>query len=400
MSVEAPPRGAGSSHSAVQIGVGQPEQGSRPPALLLPPEPLVRGRRVARLNRRRRRRRLLALVLVVALIAGGVGAWLKLAPHGSGSSVLPPAAFGPSPPSVAWALSWGVPDSGASLAIVGVPPGTGSIAVVAADEAAVDLPNGAPTTVAPSVTDVATAIETSQALMNRRVGHALVSTPQDIEALVDRLGPITFGAQGSAIVAGTAVGPGQTTANGTQVAGYLVDGTGVDPWVRWEDVLSGILDAPAKSSAWSPMPGATDDAAIVAGLMVDAHGAQVVDLPTTHEFGLLKVDTAGVASLVQSQFTTSVGGLVRVIVQNGNGRPGMGARIGATLAPYGYRVIDSQNAGSFDVSQTQVLASRESYLHWAQEAQRLLGVGSVYLDAQPTGIADITIVVGKDFGAG
>ena len=37
------------------------------------------------------------------------------------------------------------------------------------------------------------------------------------------------------------------------------------------------------------------------------------------------------------------------------------------------------------------------FLGRAQDVQRLMGAGNVYVGSQPTGIADITIVVGKDF---
>jgi hypothetical protein len=359
----------------------------------------IRGRRVAQLERRRRRGRLVALGLLIVVLAGA-GLIIAL-PHGSRhASLPPPKAFGRTPPSVAWALSWNDPDLGASLAVVGVPPGDPAIAVVASDDARVDLPNGAPLTVGPASVGGPEAIETAQALLNRRVGHYLVSTPQDISALVDRLGGITFGAQGSAIVDGEPVGPGQTTATGAQAAAYLTTGTGVAAWVRWEDVLSGILGARENASAWSGVPGTSDDAAAVGPLLAGAHGATVVDLPTTETFGVLKVDTAGMDAMLNSSFKASVGGLVRVIVQNGNGRPGMGQQIGSLLAPYGYRVIESQNAGTFDLAETKIVASTDAYQVWAREAQRLLGAGSVYRDAQSTGIADITIVVGKDYGMG
>jgi hypothetical protein len=274
------------------------------------------------------------------------------------------------------------------------------VAIVAPDDTRVDLPNGAPLTVGPAVGTGAEAIETAQALMNRRVGHYLVSTPLDIAELVDRLGTIAFAAQGSAIVNGVAVGPGQTTATGAQAAGYLTEGTGVDGWARWEDVLSGIVAAEANASAWTLAPGRSDDGTIVAGLLAAAHGATVVDLPTATEFGVLKVDAEGMSAMLASSFTTSVGGLVRVVVQNGNGLPGMGERIGVLLAPYGYRVVGSQNAGTFDEVQTKIVAAADAYVPWAHEAQRLMRAGKVYLDQQPSGIADITIIVGKDFGTG
>jgi hypothetical protein len=36
----------------------------------------------------------------------------------------------------------------------------------------------------------------------------------------------------------------------------------------------------------------------------------------------------------------------------------------------------------------------------AERARAIIGVGKVYVGVQPTGIADVTIVVGKDFEEG
>jgi hypothetical protein len=89
--------------------------------------------------------------------------------------------------------------------------------------------------------------------------------------------------------------------------------------------------------------------------------------------------------------------LIRVIVLNGNGQPGNGSEISTLLAPSGYRVVSSQNLGSFDAEETQVIAATTELLGKANDVRGLLGLGRVYVGSQPTGIADITIVVGKDY---
>jgi hypothetical protein len=377
-----------------------PDDAAPIPERMLPPEPtVVRGRRVAR--RLERRRRLIFVGAVLGAIGVLAGVLVFVLPGGENREApRQPAAYGPAPPSVAWALTWQNGALGSSLAVVAVPPGAPPFAVVVPDDTRVDLPNGAPLTAGPATSNGPAAIETAQALLNRRVGHYVFSTPADIAALVDRLGGITFGAQGSIIVEGAPIGPGETTATGPQVEAYLLNGVGVDRWVRWEDVLSGLLDSKSEPSAWSSAPGRADVPHGASALLRDAHGATVVDLPTTHVFGLLKVDPDGVAAMLDSSFKDSVTGLVRVIVQNGNGRPGMGQQVGELLAPYGYRVIGSQNGTSFNEPQTKILASGQEYMRWAEEARGVLRAGMVYLDPQPTGIADIVIIVGRDFGTG
>jgi hypothetical protein len=382
------------------IGVApHPDDEYRVPENLLPPEPVfILGRRVARRRERRRRR---AFVLIVAGVMALVATVVVVLPKGGHAPApKPPLAFGPAPPSVAWALTWQNGALGSSLAVIGVPTGDPAFAVVAPDDASVDLPSGAPLTVGPASSTGPAAVEAAQALMNRRVGHYLFSTPADIAALVNRMGGLTFNAQGSAIVNGVPIGPGQTHATGAQIESYLSSGTGVDRWVRWEDVVSGLLDSKADAAAWSRVPGRADAGHVVTGLLTAAHGATVVDLPTATVFGTLKVDPKGVDAMIAASFKDSLGGLVRVVVQNGNGLPGMGQQVGALLAPYGYRVVESQNASSFDEPVTKILASGRSYMRWAQEAQGVLGAGSVYLDPQPTGVADVVIIVGKDFGTG
>jgi hypothetical protein len=56
-----------------------------------------------------------------------------------------------------------------------------------------------------------------------------------------------------------------------------------------------------------------------------------------------------------------------------------------------------QEASRRIIASTEVVASGDSFLPQAQQVQQLLKVGTVYVGTQPTGIADITIVMGKDY---
>jgi hypothetical protein len=338
-------------------------------------------------------------VALAAVVAAGAAVFVLKVRATPAPAASAPAMGGPAPSSVVWALLWDN-RKGASISMIGVPAGAPGIAVVADDATTVDLPAGAPLTVGPASASPTAAVETAQALLNHRVGHYLISTPEQVAALAGRLGSISFDAQGSVIAGGGAVGPGQTTATGPQVLAYLTRGTGAERWGRWEDVLSGILDAPERPSAWTTVPGTSDDGSATVALLRAAHGASVTDLPTSGAADAKRVDVQGVDALVQTSFGASVGPLVRVIVQNGNGTPGMGARIGATLALSGFRVVASQNASSFNIKETKIVASGGSFIRWANAAHGLLGVGRVVVDERPTGIADITIIVGKDFQTG
>ena len=111
------------------------------------------------------------------------------------------------------------------------------------------------------------------------------------------------------------------------------------------------------------------------------------------------MDTRATAELVRRHFPPASTGLVRVIVLNGAGRPSVGEELAALVAPAGFRVVSEQDL-PFTVTETEIVAGGDLFAPQAERVQSLLGVGMVYVDAQPTGIADITIKVGKDYKAG
>ena len=87
------------------------------------------------------------------------------------------------------------------------------------------------------------------------------------------------------------------------------------------------------------------------------------------------------------------------IVQNGNGAPGVGEQVGRQIIPAGFRVVISQNAQSFDIPSTDIFANGKQNVGDAQRAREALGIGQVLVSSVPSGVGDITIVVGKDFTA-
>jgi LytR cell envelope-related transcriptional attenuator len=90
---------------------------------------------------------------------------------------------------------------------------------------------------------------------------------------------------------------------------------------------------------------------------------------------------------------------VPAIVQNGNGTPGVGEEVGRRIIPAGFRVVLSQNAASFNLPTTDVIANGEDNLEDAKAARKAIGVGRVGVSQVPSGLGDITIVVGEDFTA-
>jgi LytR cell envelope-related transcriptional attenuator len=142
-----------------------------------------------------------------------------------------------------------------------------------------------------------------------------------------------------------------------------------------------------------------DDPSVVPSLVARARGAPVLELPTAiiESSGGRQVDTKALRTLRLTRFPGIGGKLIRVVVLNGNGRPAIGSEISTLLAPHGYRVVSSQNLEPFDTDETKVVAATAKFLGAAAEVRGLMSAGKVYVGPQPTGIADITIVVGKDY---
>jgi hypothetical protein len=114
--------------------------------------------------------------------------------------------------------------------------------------------------------------------------------------------------------------------------------------------------------------------------------------------GLASPDEEAVAELVEERFVpTSSEDKVRLVVLNGNGVPGIGEHVARMLVPEGFHLVANENAASFDQEETQVVATSNEFLDDAHRAQRLLGVGKVYIGLQPTYLADVFVIVGKDF---
>ena len=90
--------------------------------------------------------------------------------------------------------------------------------------------------------------------------------------------------------------------------------------------------------------------------------------------------------------------VARLVVLNGNGEPGVGEEVARLLVPEGFRLVANGNAETFNLKRTQILASSEDYLDEARLARRLLGTGEVFVGGPPSGVGDVTVVVGDDFG--
>jgi hypothetical protein len=281
-----------------------------------------------------------------------------------------------------------------------LPENLDPVAVVVPAETLVDLPGSGLATVGQTTDTGGLLLASVQTTMDRTVGHYLLSDGNHVAGLVDGLGGIEVQLVGTVTWGGQTFGPGPVKLPGSAVAAYLEEALPEDAPFRWLVILAGLLSYPNDQAPWSRPLGETDDPVRAGAILAAARGSQILQLPTVESELGLQVDRQSLDRLVEGRLGAFGRPLVRVAVLNGNGRPGIGARISEILAPAGFRVVTAQNIGSHDVAHTQIAASTGDLLPLAEQAGRMLGVGEVFAGPQPTGIADLTIVVGHDFAAG
>lgn len=106
-----------------------------------------------------------------------------------------------------------------------------------------------------------------------------------------------------------------------------------------------------------------------------------------------------VADLLLSWWGVRLGaddGVIRVIVYNGSGKPGMAGEAAQALIKAGMRVVDTKNADRFDYKQTLIVV-QDSDLAKGESVKEVLGVGKVVDQPSEQDVADIIIIVGQDW---
>jgi hypothetical protein len=214
--------------------------------------------------------------------------------------------------------------------------------------------------------------------------------------IVDELGGITVMLADVYTVGDAVLGPGEERMEGREVAVFLNE-EGPDAYSRWQAVLGGLLAVPPPNLGAEDFA-EVDDPEAVGAVWEAAAGARVQPFPTRVVGGTAVVPGYGA---IDERVAETWGGRrpAPAILQNGNGRPGSGEQAAELLVPAGFRVTLSQNADRFDYPFTQVVANGEDHVGEARRARRALEVGRVGVSGVPSGIGDITIVVGKDFTA-
>ena len=191
---------------------------------------------------------------------------------------------------------------------------------------------------------------------------------------------------------------------GVRIGGDLVDGQGVAGMFQasaagdvagLQIVMEALLSADV---AWSPTDLAdSEHPGAVIRMLGAASGAQVIRLEAEEvTSGVLRATPEQVSGALVEAFGGPAGEAVPVIVLNGNGVPGIGEAVAERLLPGGFRVTVSQNASDFDHPETLIVVGSPDNVGLAERVRDLLGVGSVSVSVG-SGIAPVTVVIGKDF---
>lgn len=357
-----------------------------------------RGSRQERLARRRPLRVAVVAGLVLAVAAASL--WtITVLQGGPAPRPAPPAAASGNQQVVVWTVWDETPGGPAFVSVMADGGGLDSVLLAIPSKTVVTVPGRNFEAVGDAASHgdpeiVAAAVEN---ILGVKVDDATGMPLASLAPLVDRIGgidvedPEVFSVDNSRL-------------NGQQTVDYLrAQATGSGEvgddtrFIRWLEVSTAIVTkAHEQPAVLQEIPEELRAVFAAAG----GGRTEVLDLPVEAiGAGLARPSGEDVARLVRQYFvsTAETDRVVRIVVMNGNGRPGVGQRVARLLVPSGFRLVSSGNAPKFNVETTRIVAGSEEFLDEAYLAQRLLGVGEVYIVDQASLLADMSIVVGKDF---
>jgi hypothetical protein len=160
-------------------------------------------------------------------------------------------------------------------------------------------------------------------------------------------------------------------------------------------VLGGLLEADAP---WTPPDvAAADSPSSVLAILEAAAGARAGALVVTEAASdVFVAEPEAIRDALVDVFGGPDRDAVGVIVLNGSGVPGIGEQVAERIVPGGFRVVVSENASSFDHEKTLVVVGSADDVDLGERVRDLLETGSVNVSVS-SGIAPVTVVVGRDF---
>jgi anionic cell wall polymer biosynthesis LytR-Cps2A-Psr (LCP) family protein len=104
---------------------------------------------------------------------------------------------------------------------------------------------------------------------------------------------------------------------------------------------------------------------------------------------------------VKTDYRKPAGERTRVEILNGNGVPGIGQKVASQLDPGAFQIVNSANADNFDHPETVIIiySNDKNAISAAEKIKNELEVGRIESHPKIQDIADITIIVGKDYAS-
>jgi hypothetical protein len=211
---------------------------------------------------------------------------------------------------------------------------------------------------------------------------------------IDHYGVLGPGRLAAAVDRSDGIAVGGDVMSGHDVVGLLED-AGEGGSSAFQLVVGGLL---GEGVVWRPSDLADADAPeAVLGALDDAGGAPVAVMPVTEAAAdVIQPDLDALRRTLVEVFGGPDREVVSVIVLNGSGVPGVGELVAEQIVPGGFRVVVSENASNFDHEETLVVVGSADDVALGERVRDLLGTGSVNVSVS-SGIAPVTIVVGRDF---
>jgi len=348
----------------------------------------IRRRRVARGFRR------ILIVLLAAAVGTGAGIWFKTVRQGGGPRFergTTTVGTGVEQDVVVWALHREEPEPLAFILVAASGGDRAPAAVAIPGYTYATVPGYGEATVgdATGVDDPELVAGAVEVVLGVKVDASALLPLEELAPIVDAVGGIEI--EGRRFDGAGAISYLERGADDLISAEFQ--------FLRWREVAGAVLaEADRDTTSFIGLPNDVAQVLTRAGTAgVDLRELPVEDIGA----GLAVPDAEAVRALVAELFqsTARVSGDVRLVVLNGVGTPGIGDRVARVLVPRGFRLVSSVNAPSFDVEETQIVAANRDLLDEAEVARELLGVGKVFLGEQPTQVADVTVVIGRDFAS-
>ena len=104
---------------------------------------------------------------------------------------------------------------------------------------------------------------------------------------------------------------------------------------------------------------------------------------------------------VKTDYQKPAGARTRVEILNGNGVPGIGQKVASQLDLGAFQIVNSANADNFDHPETVIIiySNDKDTVSAAEKIKNELEVGRIESHPKNQDIADITIIVGKDYAS-